>query len=184
MIKRNGPNERVKREYLQVLRETKVRDEPSLDSVAKAIDRFEEHSKHRDFKRFHIELARSFKEHLVASRNARTGEPLSASTVRSTLTALKLFFGWLSQKRGYRSRLNASDAEYFNAPGNLSRVATARRHKACPTIEQVRAMLSAMPTGTEIEQRDRALVAFALLSGARDRAIVSFRLKHIDSKTN
>ena len=41
-------------------------------------------------------------------------------------------------------------------------------------------MLDAMPTRNEIEQRDRALVAFALLSGARDRAIVSFKLKHID----
>ena len=37
-----------------------------------------------------------------------------------------------------------------------------------------------MPTATEIERRDRALVAFTILTGARDRAIVSFRLKHID----
>jgi integrase len=41
-------------------------------------------------------------------------------------------------------------------------------------------MLDAMPASNEIEQRDRALIAFALLSGARDRAIVSFKLKHID----
>ena len=37
-----------------------------------------------------------------------------------------------------------------------------------------------MPDKTDIERRDRALVAFAILSGARDRAIISFRLKHID----
>ena len=37
------------------------------------------------------------------------------------------------------------------------------------------------PYGTrEIEQRDRALIGFTLLSGARDRAIISFKLKHID----
>ena len=47
-------------------------------------------------------------------------------------------------------------------------------------MKQVRAMLDAMPAGSEIERRDRAVVAFALLSGARDRAIVSFKLKHID----
>ena len=41
-------------------------------------------------------------------------------------------------------------------------------------------MLDAMPAGSEIEQRDRALVAFAILSGARDRAIVFFKLKYID----
>ena len=41
-------------------------------------------------------------------------------------------------------------------------------------------MIDAMANETEIEKRDRALVAFTILSGARDRAIVSFRLKHID----
>jgi site-specific recombinase XerD len=40
MIKRNSANERVKRRYLQHLKETKGRDEASLDAVAKAIDRF------------------------------------------------------------------------------------------------------------------------------------------------
>jgi integrase len=41
-------------------------------------------------------------------------------------------------------------------------------------------MLEAVPAATEIQQRDLAVIAFALLSGARDRAIVSFKLKHID----
>jgi len=180
MIKRNGPNERVKRRYLQYLREVKGRDEASLDAVAKAIDRFEHHAKNRDFKKFHVEQARAFKAHLASTPNARTGGPLSASTVHSTLAALKGFFAWLAQQRGYRSQINMADAEYFNAPDNLSRVATARRYKTCPTIKQVRAMLDAMPARSEIERRDQALIAFALLSGARDRAIISFKLKHID----
>src|ERR1700723_480647 len=104
MIKRNGPNERVKRRYLQFLKDVKGRDEGSLDAVAKAIDRFEEHVKHRDFKKFHVEQARAFKSHLTATPNARTGEPLSASTIHSTLAALNTFFAWLAQEQGYRSR--------------------------------------------------------------------------------
>ena len=180
MTKRNGPNERIKRRYLAYLKDTKGRDEASLDAVAKAIDRFEDHAKNRDFKKFHPEQARAFKTHLAAARNQRTGQPLSASTIHSTLATLKSFFAWLAQQRGYRSYMNPADAEYFNAPDNLSRVATARRYKACPTIKQIRAMLDAMPANSEIERRDRAVVAFALLSGARDRAIVSFKLKHID----
>jgi integrase len=180
MTKRNGPNERIKRRYLHILKETKGRDEASLDAVAKAIDRFEEHSRNRDFKKFHVEQARAFKASLIAARNARTGEPLSASTIHSTLAALKAFFVWLAQQPGFRSRMKIADAEYFNPPDNLSRVATARRYKACPTIKQVRSMLDVMPANNEIERRDRALIAFALLSGARDRAIVSFKLKHVD----
>lgn len=37
-----------------------------------------------------------------------------------------------------------------------------------------------MPAGTAIERRDRALIAFTLLTGARDSAIASMKLKHID----
>ena len=87
---------------------------------------------------------------------------------------------WLAQRRGYARESNIDDVEYFNAPDNLSRVATARRYKAYPTVNQVRAMIEAIPVATDIQQRDRALIAFALLSGARDRAIVSFKLKHVD----
>ena len=41
-------------------------------------------------------------------------------------------------------------------------------------------MIDATANETEIEKRDRALIAFTIVSGARDRAIISFRLKHID----
>ena len=37
-----------------------------------------------------------------------------------------------------------------------------------------------MPADTEIEKRNRALVAFTLLTGARDSAIASMKLKHVD----
>jgi integrase len=37
-----------------------------------------------------------------------------------------------------------------------------------------------MPAGTEIERRNRALVAVTLLTGARDSAIASLKLKHVD----
>jgi len=41
-----------------------------------------------------------------------------------------------------------------------------------------------MPTRTEIERRDRALIAFTILTGARDGAIASFKLKHVDLDKN
>ena len=41
-----------------------------------------------------------------------------------------------------------------------------------------------MPASTEIELRDRALIAFTILTGARDGAVASFRLKHIDLGRN
>jgi len=180
MIKRNGENERVKRRYLIYLKDAKGRDEASIDAAASAVERFEEYVKRRDFRNFHIEQARGFKAHLLAATNTRNGKPLSASTVHGTLAALKAFFVWLADQTGYASRIKYADAEYFNGPDNVSRIATARRFKSCPTLAQVRAMIEAWGDETEIGKRNRALVAFTILSGARDRAIISFRLKHID----
>ena len=37
-----------------------------------------------------------------------------------------------------------------------------------------------MPWGTPAEKRDRAVIAFTILSGARDGALASFRLKHVE----
>lgn len=37
-----------------------------------------------------------------------------------------------------------------------------------------------MPAGTDIERRNRALIAFTILTGARDSAIASMKLKHVD----
>jgi integrase len=180
MTKRNPDNERIKRRYLLYLKDAKGRDEASLDAVAKALARFEEHSKCRDFRRFHIEQARAFKTYLSESKNERTGQPLSASTVYSTLGALRTFFEWLAQQPGYRSTIKPADAAYFTPPENVARVATAHRYKPCPSLEDIRRVLRAMPHYTDIERRDRALVAFTITTGARDRAIISFKLKHID----
>ena len=180
MTKCNPANERVKRKYVLFLKVAKGRGEESIDAAAAAIDRFDEFNRRKDFKAYHFEQARAFQSHLATSTNARTGAPLSASTVNATLAALKAFFTWLADQPGYASRIKYSGAEYFSTPGSVSRVATARRFKPCATLDDVRAMLAAIPDEGEIAKRDRAIIAFAILTGARDKAIVSFRLKHVD----
>ena len=37
-----------------------------------------------------------------------------------------------------------------------------------------------MPSASDVEKRDRALVALALMTGARDDALASLRLRHVD----
>jgi hypothetical protein len=49
-----------------------------------------------------------------------------------------------------------------------------------PTLEQIRHVIQTMPATTEIERRDRALIAFTILTGARDGPIATFKLRHID----
>lgn len=64
MRKYNPNNERVKHRYIAYLREARGRNEATLDAAAKAIDRFEVDTGHRDFKAFRHDQAVAFKRHL------------------------------------------------------------------------------------------------------------------------
>lgn len=180
MTTHNPANERIKRQYFAYLAEAQGHSEQSIDAVAKAIARFEAYTRYKDFKAFHIEQARAFKRDLAEQRGGRSGEPLSKATLYATLTALKRFFIWLAGQPGYKSRITYADAEYFNLSVKDTRIAKAIRPARIPTLEQIRHVIRSMPATTDIEQRDRALIAFTILTGARDGAIASFKLKHID----
>ena len=180
MLTHNANNERIKRQYFSYLKEAKRHSEATVDAVAKALARFEGDTKVRDFKAFHFNQAVAFKNHLAKQNALRSGEKLSKATLNATLANLKRFFQWLAGQPGYKSRFQYSDADYFNLSENDVRVATARREQKAPTLEQVKHVIAAMPVDTEIERRNRALVAFTLLTGARDSAIASMKLKHVD----
>jgi integrase/recombinase XerD len=181
MKKYNPENERIKHWYIGYLREAKRQSEASLDAVAKALSRFETFTTYRGFKDFHINQAVAFKRSLAADQvNRRTGEPLSKATLYATLNAVRNFFHWLAGQPGFKSRLSYSDADYFNLSEKETRIATAHRERPVPTLEQIKCVLRTMPANSEIERRDRALVAFTILTGMRDRAIASLKLKHID----
>jgi len=180
MKKYNPNNERIKREYFAFLKEAKRQSENAVDAAAMAIARFETDTKLRDFKAFHFEQAVAFKHRLASQESRATGGKLSKATLNSTLAHLKRFFQWLALQPGYRSRLSYPDAEYFNLSEKDSRIATARRQCAVPTLEQIKHVLAMMQTDSAIEKRNRALIAFTLLTGARDSAIASIKLKHVD----
>ncbi len=184
MTKHSPENERIKRKYFAYLKEAMRHGEPTVDATAKALNRFEVYTKHRDFKAFHFEQAIAFKRHLAEQKGQQSGEKLSKATLYATLTQLKRFFQWLAWQSGYKSRFQHSDAEYFNLSDKDTRVATAQREQRAPTLEQIKHVITTMPTVTDIERRNRALMAFTLLIGARDSAIASMKLKHVDLIAN
>ena len=176
----NPDNERIKRGYFVYLKEARRLGEHSIDGAAAALAKFEDYTRFRDFKKFHIQQAIGFKNRLAEHVNPRTGEPLSRGTVLATLNSLRGFFQWLSTQPGYRSHLSSSDGEYFALSEREARIAKAIAERPVRTIDQIRHVLETMPAGTDIELRNRAVVAFTLLTGARDGAIVSLKCKHVD----
>jgi len=51
-------------------------------------------------------------------------------------------------------------------------------------MEQAERTFDAMPNTTETEKRDKALFAFFMLTGARDGAVATLKIKHIDLEGN
>ncbi|WP_076419828.1 tyrosine-type recombinase/integrase [Colwellia sp. UCD-KL20] len=180
MKKHNPDNVRVARKYCIFLKEAKRQNESSIDGVAKAINRFEHYTKFKDFKLFHFEQAVGFKKYLTNQKNEVTNKPLSKATLHTTLRHLKNFFQWLAMQTGYKSRINYNDTEYFNLSEKDTRVANAKRKKPVPSREQIIHVLESMPERTDIERRNKALIAFTLLTGARDSALASLKIKHVN----
>ena len=185
MTKHNADNERIKRQYFAFLKEAKRHSEPTVDAAAKALNRFEVYTKYRDFKTFHFEQAIAFKKHLAEQKGQQLrGEAEQGDLTCHTYAAQTILPVACAWQPGYKSRFQYSDAEYFNLSDKDTRIATAQREQKAPTLEQIKHVINTMPAETEIERRNRALVAFTLLTGARDSAIASMKLKHVDLIAN
>jgi len=178
--KHNANNLRIKRKYLLWLKDAKGFSEASIDKAAAAISVYERFLGGKDFRAFHPERARAFKRHLAAQKNARTSAPLSASTIGSTLREAKAFFLWLADQSGYKSKITHSDADYLTPDRRSEAARRANLWKPHPSPEQVRHLLSQMPTETVLQRRDCGLIAFLFLTGSREAAAISIRLGHVD----
>lgn len=180
MRRLNEANERMKRAYIGYLRDAKGRDEKTIDKMLAAIVRFEESTGYKPFKKFHIEQAGKFKAALAKAKNERTRKPLSHATLDATLRLVKAFFLWLAGQAGYKSVLSYADCEYFNSNAKDARVAHTERDIPHPSMAQALRAFEVMPEATDIERRNRAFFAFLMLTGARDGAAASLKVKHIN----
>ena len=184
MTKYNPKNVRITRDYLRFLKESKGQNESSLDAAAMALNRFEIYTKYRNFKKFHYEQAIGFKHHLAEQKGKQSGKPLSRSTLNTTLRYLKDFFEWLSMQPGYKSSIEFTHAGYFALSKKDTQIANTRRTRPSPTIEQIHQVIKNMPCRTDVERRDQAIIAFILLTGARDGSVASLKLKHVNIENN
>lgn len=127
-------NERVKRRYMEYLKQAKGQDQKTIDKVAAALVKFEDSTKFKPFKKFHIDQAGKFKSYLENARHPNTKKPLSLSTTDATLRLVKGFFHWLAGQPGYKSKISYTDVEYFNNNAKNARVAHAQRYIPFPSI--------------------------------------------------
>jgi len=96
------------------------------------------------------------------------------------LATLREFILWLSQQDGFRSRIKAADADYFNLSRRDEAEARAAPPRPASSINQAKHTLALMPSATPQQKRDKAVFALLCLTGVRVAALVSLKIKHVD----
>lgn len=175
-------NEKIKRAYFNFLQDAQGFSPLSVEAVEKALWKYEEFSQEADLGKFTRKTAKGFKDWLATRKGGRSGEGLSLSTQYHTLRHLKDFFSWLSGQPGYKSRIDPFDVQYLKLDKKNARLATAAPRQEFPSLEYVQALCRSIVPKTEVDQRDRALIAFTLLTGMRDKATTTLPLECFDAE--
>lgn len=175
-------NEKIKKAYFHFLREAQGFSTLSVVAVEKALWKWEEFTREADLGKFNDKAAKEFKDWLAARKGGRNGDGLSLGTQYHILRHLKDFFSWLSGQPGYKSRIDPFDIPYLKMGKKEARMATAAPRQEFPSLEYVQTLCRSILPKTEVDRRDRALIAFTLLTGMRDKAIVTLPLECFDAE--
>jgi integrase len=166
-------NETLKKRYEEYLELDEKLSESTVYSKIKALRTYEAFTNFKDFSTFNKEQGLSFKEHYRK-------EAVSHATLWRKLENIKEFFKWLSAEPQYRRKINARHLNVFNLSKKEENTANSTPMKDVATLEQLYKVIHSMPADDAINLRNRAMVAFTLVSGIRVNAMVSLKLKHID----
>lgn len=172
-MKKKHHNEITKLKYYENLQHVDHKKESTIRKAEKAIDRFEKFTRRADFRTFNSDQAMQFKKFLEEAQ-------VTNSNAVCLLAHLRHFFKWLSQQPGYRKRINPVHADYLALPQGTTRAARAQVEKPFPSLGQIIAAVDNMPTKTDIELRNRAIVATVAITGIRVDALITIKVKHFD----
>ena len=179
MAKFNAENERIKHKYLEWEKEARGKSEATITNIREALYLFDEYTGFKNFKQINTKDIIVFKNALKQKRNLRTGAAVSNVYLFHTSTYLISFFQWLYSQKGYKQKISPTDIDYFNLSAKDKQIARSPRSKRYPTLEQIEHVIKNMPIETDIQKRNRALIAFFALTGGRVTAVTSLKLEHI-----
>ncbi len=174
----NINNEKMKRRYFNWKRGAKGSSEKTIVAIERAIHLFETSTGFKDFKKFCERQATNFKKWL--DKRKHDGKQLSAGTKYHTLRHLNEFFSWLASQQGFKSRISLDSVSYLSLDNKTVKEALSVRPRKFPSLEQVVTLVESIEVMSDIDRRDRALIAFMLLTGIRYQAICSLNLGCID----
>jgi len=167
--------------YQMHMKEARGLDAKTISARMRHLGQFATSLGDKDLDRLKPDDIIRFKKSLNASEAEKGSgkKGLAAPTIVQTFHDLRAFIEWLVKQQGYRT-LQRDLADYCTPSRRLTAIAHAPKTKHVPSAADIIATLKAMPTNTAFERRDRAVIACLFLTGVRDGALVSLRLKHMD----
>ena len=79
----------------------------------------------------------------------------------------------MSQQPGYKSKFTFADTEYLHMTKKDRRVAGQSALRQFPSLEHILKLTGSIQITSEIDQRDRALIALTTMTGIRDTALAT-----------
>lgn len=169
----NPKNERIKMKYAEDLKRLDGLATSTIDQKLTAIKLFEELTNYVDFEVFDFEIAKIFIDQLMLRST-------SSKTKLSIVRHVKKFFTDIALE-GHLKRKGARKAiKALRLSEKDRRAGQATKKRKFPSMQTIIETVEAMPKTNSIERRNRALLAFTIISGARDGAIKSMCVGHVD----
>ena len=178
----NSPyrNELRKREFFEHLQGANGFSRGTLNNFAGAIAQWQIFTDNEDFATFNKSKAVDFLDWLRVRKAKSKSGHLSLNTQYNYLRRIKRFFRWLSEQSGYRNKVLKTHVDFLRLSKKDARIARYGATRTMPMFEEVKQIIESIAVRNEIDQRDRALICLAFITGCRISAIISLRMKSFD----
>lgn len=154
-------------------------DPKTVDAILASVRHFERFLRRKPFALISVTDVDDWRQHVNERGSEGTDGHLSRSTITHRASHLRGFLRWLVKQDGYR-RLNQMLFDYAILPKSQTADALQPGPRPYPTTAEILTILDAMPVGTRVERRDRAIVAASYLFGTRSNTTASLRLGDVD----
>lgn len=181
-MKSSYVNEVTKRRFFHFMSDVKGYAQSSIDGYEHALLLWQDCHTNEDFSRFGLKQTKIFKKWLQ-KRIGPNGKPMALSTQYTVLRFLRQFFQWLATQPKYKSKINALGIESLSLSKQEMRIAKDASKRQKPSLNEVIQVIENLNNPqTEVDQRDRALICFTLMTGLRISALASLPMKAFDPK--
>lgn len=175
-------NEQIKRQFFEQLKGARGFAKSSVHTHADALTQWDTFTKNEDYSTYDKTKAAAFTDWLNTRPAKSKSGKVSLVTQSNYIRRIKKFFEWLCEQPGYKSKIQKSDVDYLRLSKADAQIARLGTTKKMPTFDDAKKIIEGIDGKSEIDLRDRALISFALITGARINAIISLKMKNFDGE--